>query len=497
MRRCLAMLLAVLLCFSVTSALAEEFSLAGYDGGSSTTHDWSTNYFFTAMQERTGVTVSTTQYTELADWTKAKAAMLSGETELPDALFKAELTPTETLELYEAGKLIDLRPYLEEYMPNLYALLQEHPDWEKAISMPDGAIVALPLINELQNNNAMWINRSWLDKLGLEVPTTADELTEVLRAFRDGDPNGNGKKDEVPLEFLSMWDLRFLGHAFGLVSDDYNLYVDENGQVQTTLTKDENRAFLTWLHELWEEGLLDTNGFTTADSLRAITDSDADITYGVMLAPTPLSLTPSSALSQYELLMPLTYNGEQVYRDLLGDVVRGTFAVTSACENPGTVLSWIDYLYTEEGCHLVQAGEEGVDYQFNSDGTWNWIPSNEEVTSSVLPDKTIADGGTQPGFSSVSFQLAFDQKETKTIITQLAKLKEISVQPMPLVTMNKTQSERVSAIQADLGSYAEITMTRFVTGDIPLNDDTWQNFCQTVQEKGMDELISIWQEAIQ
>ena len=68
---------------------------------------------------------------------------------------------------------------------------------------------------------------------------------------------------------------------------------------------------------------------------------------------------------------------------------------------------------------------------------------------------------------------------------------------MPLVTMNKTQSERVSAIQADLGYYAEVTMTRFVTGDISLNDDTWQEFCQTVHDKGIDELISIWQEAIQ
>ncbi len=497
MRKCLAMMLACLLCFSTAGALAEGFSLAGYDGGSSTAHDWNTNYFFTAMEQLTGLTVTTTQYTEQQAWTKAKQDMLNDDAELPDALFKAELTPTETQELYEAGKLIDLRPYLETTMPNLWALLQANPDWEKAISLPDGAIVALPLINELQNNNALWINKSWLDTLGLSFPTTAEELTEVLRAFRDRDPNGNGKKDEVPLEFLSMWDLRFLGHAFGLVSDDYNLYLDENGQVQTTLTKDENRAFLTWLHSLWEEGLLDTAGFTTADSLRAITDSSATITYGVMLAPTPLSLVPNSALSQYEMLMPLTYEGKQVYRDLLGDVVRGTFAVTSACKDPAQVLSWLDYLYTEEGCRLVQAGEEGVDYQFNSDGTWSWIPANEEVTANVLPNKTLADGGIQPGLSSVSFQLAFDQKETKTLITQLAELKKVSVQPMPLVTLTKEQNERVKDIQADLGAYAEVTMTRFVTGDILINDETWQDFCQNVHDKGIDELISIWQEAIQ
>ena len=44
------------------------------------------------------------------------------------------------------------------------------------------------------------INKTWLDQLGLEVPTTVDEFTECLKAFRDaGDLNGNGIADEVPL----------------------------------------------------------------------------------------------------------------------------------------------------------------------------------------------------------------------------------------------------------------------------------------------------------
>lgn len=91
---------------------------------------------------------------------------------------------------------------------------------------------------------------------------------------------------------MGMWDLRFLGHAFGLVSNDYGVYLDDQGQVQTTLNTDENRAFLTWLHELWEEELLDHDGFTTMDTLRQITDSDAVMTYGVFFGPTPLNLVP-------------------------------------------------------------------------------------------------------------------------------------------------------------------------------------------------------------
>lgn len=71
-----------------------------------------------------------------------------------------------------------------------------------AITAPDGNIYALPSINDCYHCSMaqkMWIYKPWLDKLGLDVPTTTDELYTVLKAFKDKDPNGNGKADEVPL----------------------------------------------------------------------------------------------------------------------------------------------------------------------------------------------------------------------------------------------------------------------------------------------------------
>lgn len=165
--------------------------------------------------------------------------MLAGEVAMPDMFFKAELTPQETLAFYEAGKLIDLRPYLAEYAPHVWALLEANPEWMEAVSLPDGAIVALPSINELTPNNTMWINKTWLDRLKMGVPTTAEELTEVLRQFRDRDMNQNGSRnDEIPLSFVSMWDLRFLAHAFGINADDYYL-TGQNGKISEVLTTEE------------------------------------------------------------------------------------------------------------------------------------------------------------------------------------------------------------------------------------------------------------------
>ncbi len=488
------LLLLCMLLFAVPAMAQESFTMAGYDD-SSVGHVWEDNLFFQRMEEKTGVHFTFDQSTEYSEWQQKKESMFASG-ELPEVLFKAELSTEEILRYYEAGQLLDLRPYIESCMPNLSALLAEHPDWEAAITLPDGFIPALPTLNPLQNNNAMWINQTWLDTLGLDMPTDAESLAEVLRAFKTQDPNRNGKQDEVPLSYMGMWDLRFLGHAFGLVSNDYGVYLDDQGQVQTTLNTDENRAFLTWLHELWEEELLDHDGFTTMDTLRQITDSDAVMTYGVFFGPTPLNLVPASALDEYVLLPPLEYQGQQIYRDLLGDVVPGSFALTSACQDPETMLRWVDYLYSVEGSRLAQSGLEGVEYTINADGTWYWIDDIETVASSVLADATIADGANTPGYYPVELQLSYDSSDTQRMVSAMQELKTYTVLPYPMVYLSAEDQARVNEIQLELGSYSETAMIRFVTGDIPLDDSSWSAYTSQLENLHLQEMLTIWQKAV-
>lgn len=494
MHRSIAWLLLLCVVFFALPATAEEsFTMAGYDD-SSVGHVWETNLFFQRMEEKTGIHFTFDQSVQYADWQQKKAALLVGG-ELPDVLFKAELTEQEIQRFYQEGKIIDLKPYLESCMPNLSALLAEHPDWAAAITLPDGSMPALPSLNPLQNNNAMWINTTWLSNLGLEMPTDADSLLEVLRAFKTRDPNLNGKADEIPLSCMGMWDLRFLGHAFGLVSNDYGIFVDAAGKVQTTLNTEENRAFLTWLNTLWNEELIPHDTFTTADNLRQITDAKASMVYGMFLAPTPLSLVPAASASQYELLPPLTYQGTQRYRDLLGDVIRGAFAVTSACEDPETILRWVDYLYSIEGSQLAQSGVEGEEYITNPDGTWLWNADMQTVATSILTEATIADGGNAPGYYPAELQLAYDNEDTHRIVVSMQTLKDHSVFPAPLVYWSQEDHARLQAIQLDLGAYAETTMIRFVTGDIPLTDESWNAYLQGLNERGLQEMLDLWQRA--
>ena len=271
LKRFTAVLLGMLLLFSFGCANAETYLMAGYDGESSAAHDWDSNDFFVRMAKRTGTDFIFSEYTERDAWNAAKAQMRNGEN-LPDVLFKAALTTVEAIEFDENGILIDLLPLLPQYAPNLWALLQAHPDWLEAITLPSGHVVALPTINELPIQNAMWINTEWLNAVHAEMPTTLDELHHVLTLFKTRDANKNGRNDEIPFTFCGAWDLKFLANAYGVAPNDYNLYEDESGNLRFWPLEDSFFDLANTLHSWYEEGLLDASGFANSDLLRRITD---------------------------------------------------------------------------------------------------------------------------------------------------------------------------------------------------------------------------------
>ncbi len=497
MRRVLSVVLILILVSCQVYALGENrlYSMAGYEADTAG-HVWDDNLFFRRMTEKTGVEFTFHQETSSEEWTRYKQNLLKGE-DLPDVLFKAELTPQETESLYAAGILIDLKPYLETSAPNLYALLKSNPEWEKDITLNDGAIAALPQINPLTSNNLIWINATWLHRLNLDMPATAEELTEVLRAFRDQDPNRNGQKDEVPLVFTGMFDLRFLAHAFGFIGNDFYVEVNDDGQLIMDLQQDGYRDFLAWLHDMHTEKLLDSGGLTSLDSTRQITDSKATINYGIVFGPTCMSMVPSSAVSDYDVLLPLQYNGKQVYRELLGDIIRGTFAITRACENPGDLLKWVDELYAEEGCFLATTGKLGEEYELTSDGLWYWVDDLETVQSSVLKDATIAEGSATPLYMAAEYQMNFDDDSTRRTIEQVSAVKKFARLPYPLVSLTEEERKVIGEVWPRLGEWCEIRLAWFVTGEKELTDENWADFQKGMNDLGLDRVMTVLRQAME
>ena len=475
------------------ACLAQEFVMAGFDGQESA-KDWASNDFFTRMQERTGLSFSFQEYTDSAKWQAAKDAMFAEGGQLPDVLFKAALTSDELIRYTDGGQLIDLLPLLPEHAPNLWALLEQNPQWLSAITLPNGKVGALPMIQTLSTQDAIWINQKWLDTLHLDKPTDMESLIKVLRAFRDYDPNQNGKNDEIPFLFIGPWELKFFSHAYGVVANDYNLYLDDAGQVHYWPLEDSFAAFLTDMRALYAEGLLDPNGFSTADSLRLVTDEKAAVTYGAFFAPTPLYLLPLDHCADYVVLEPLTApDGSRVYRDLNGQISRGTFAITSACADPAALLRWVDILYTEEGAIEAMVGKEGDCWDYAADGTWNWHEDNETMSRIAGGSVSITDTGEMPLLFPKAFNASFGDKAVSHVTNQCDVLTPYLKMAFPYYTLTAAQREQVKPLQQELGRTVDIAIANFVLGETPINEETLSQFRDELNRLGAAELTAFWQ----
>src|SRR5699024_6196106 len=98
-----------------------------------------------------------------------------GSGELPDAFFLAQLTNSDLLKYGDQGMFIPLNDLIDEYAPNLTALMDEDPSIRKAITFPDGNIYSMPALIEedflsLRLSARPWINEEWLDELDMDIP---------------------------------------------------------------------------------------------------------------------------------------------------------------------------------------------------------------------------------------------------------------------------------------------------------------------------------------
>ena len=167
--------------------------------------------------------------------------------------------------------LQDLTPFLtEEIMPNVTQLFADVPDLKTSLEVPTGEVYVLATLDQNGlplTNDTMLINSEWLEKVGKEVPTTTDELLDVLRAFKDGgDLNENGEDDEIPMSFLyGKGNNGFFGLMgfTGIPAQNKNSrMVMKDGKPAFYPAIDEYKEYLSYLNQIHEEGLLDLEVFT-------------------------------------------------------------------------------------------------------------------------------------------------------------------------------------------------------------------------------------------
>ncbi|MEG1875294.1 MAG: extracellular solute-binding protein, partial [Angelakisella sp.] len=186
---------------------------------------------------------------------------------LPDAFYGSwTLDKPDVVKYGSEGMLLTFDDYLnEKYMPNFTKVLERQKDLRSAISTPDGHVYVLPSMNMeglSKTNDTLLINTDWLKKVNKPMPTTIDELFDVLMAFKQaGDLNGNGKNDEIPMSFKyqdgNTGLFGFMGFTgLPMCNKNSRMVIKDGAPVFHSATP-EYREFLTYMNKLNENGLLD------------------------------------------------------------------------------------------------------------------------------------------------------------------------------------------------------------------------------------------------
>lgn len=304
---------------------------------------------------------------------------------------------------------------LQEKVPNYYNLIANNEYINRALVLTDGTIAAFCHVEESTARNAYSgyaIRKDWLDRLNLEVPTTIDELHDVLAAFKAQDANGNGDpNDELPMsDRVSLNLIKELGSAWGLIYN-YPQLDPETGKVTywTEINDGQNfRDFTMTMRKWYAEGLIDPS-FTSNTQTEINSQVTSDIQgfwhtntnrfpgYYTLLKNTVASYADSENVKLEPLpRFPYQYAKEGTEAKRYTQAVNlknwaaaaeGN-AITSAAVKAGKVdkiLELFNYMYSEDGTTLISWGVEGVSFDYDADGNKVWkdvVLNNEGGLSS-------------------------------------------------------------------------------------------------------------------
>lgn len=484
-----------------------------------------TNTFTKYVQDKTNIQIKWDLVPDKALNDRKQLMLASGD--YPEVILHGSLTKDEQMKYGKQGVFIPLNELIDKYAPNFKKAMADLPYLKSSITAPDGNIYALPQINECYHCNyaqKLWINQSWLDKLGLKMPTTTDEFYEVLKAFKEKDPNGNGKKDEIPLTGSDdMWAgniSSFLMNSFIIddqVDKDSGTFLQlKDGKVDLVANKAEWKQGLLYLNKLYKEGLIDPASFTqNSDAIQQLGNrQDANVMGGITTALISYAHSPDEKHPRhkdYITVPPLKGpNGVQQAGYFAG-VGSSQMAITNKAtkEQQIAAIRLADYLYTEEAIVLEERGPEGKEWRKAKEGEqdMNGKPAKYANIPKTETKTTHNDGWEQIGPSLRTFQYRDSWAALQDPFAEGAyevRLKRESAKYEPFqskmmypssVFIALEDAEVAAQLKTTIRDYIKSNMAQFITGSKGIEKD-WDSYVKGFDGLQLGKYIEIYQKAI-
>ncbi len=471
-------------------------NIAGFKGAVS--KDFDTLPFFKEVEAKTNVQIKWDMHPGNS-W-KEKKNLIFASGELPDAFYGHYILDTEDVAKYGSqGLLIPLEGLIEKYAPNFKKIMDSNPEYKKELTAPDGHIYSLPTIDEgySDSRDALFINKKWLDKLNLAIPKTTEEFYAALKAFKDNDLNGNGKKDEIPFTFRNHPNtgLYSMFGAFGL-TDRQDHIVMKGDKVVYSAIQPEYKEAISYFNRMFTDGLIDQESFTHDEKVYYAKVRSDDKNVGAFSAWSISTIFGEPDKTDFVPLPPLKGpKGDQSWNRLpVGILSKGSFAITSKNKNPEITMRWIDYSYDPLISLQAVDGVLGVNLKQTSDGKFEYLPApqgsnSNEFRHSTAPASTSVFAKTKEIAAKIIKSPSAIEKAELDKIYKPFLVKDI----YPNVYFSGEETEKRLRYFTDIDAFANKNYAKWMMqGGI---DAEWNDYIKKLQDMGLNEMLKIYQEA--
>lgn len=444
--------------------------------------------------------------------------LLLASDDLPDIIESNWMGVTGGPQNYiDSGIVISLDSLLQKYAPDAYQAMTQTENIKKLCTTDEGHFYSfVAVVNKswkTANANTVdtvqsgpIIRADWLQKLGLKAPTTWDEWTKVLTAFRDrmkvkAPLTASGTKGDVSSAMVP-----WMG-----VYNTYPWYYQRDGKVVYGPMEDNYKTFLKAMHQWYTDGLLDPD-FATNDANAQKSNMINGVSgafYGLSGSGLQTYMTTvASTNPSYDLVAveyPHMIDGKEPYFMPRAWEVRGggMAAITKACKNPEYAAMYLNYFYTDDGMLLKNFGQKGVTWDYDAQGNLQkteLLTKNPDGLSSQQALAKYSRGdGPSPGyvlktFDNTNLKPAQRNKEANDTWFKYEK-NSLDVLISPAVAQTAEEAAEIGQYSANVTTYTSEMLVKFIMGTSDI-DKEWDNYIAQLKSLGIDDVIKLKQAAL-
>lgn len=463
------------------------------------------------MAEAAGVDIKWEQYR--ANFLEKKTTLLASG-DVPD-LFISGWWATITSEDFVKYKGLyqPLDELIPKYAPNVQKMFKEHPELKILATEPDGKIYALPKYQRFWPKNMirMMVNKVWLDKLGLKVPTTWDELYAVLQAFKTKDPNGNGKADEIPMDWApgtGGFNVTVLLSGYGIVAafgDGTGWYVD-NGKIKNYFADERYKELVTFLNKCFKENLINpevfTQDYTKYQALGRGTEEVPLVgftfgwepydRFGPKWAPQYITVPPIKPSADYK--GPVYWDFNYINLNYGANYI----AMTTKCKYKPQAMKFIDQFYNPENGLQILFGPIGDNIKKNPDGSYTILPPKDPKMDpgTWKWTTTLADAGPMYISDTMKVTLGSDMQALarydqvyKPYLDKVDINKQ--VWPGPFIKFSQEELQEMSLLWTNIGGIISSHYAKWISkGGV---ETEWEKYLKELEKAGLPRYAQIMQ----